>query len=406
MTHHSEPVDPQQVGQLRAFGDALAEARPRSAGNDIEETMLRAQRALGPDRLAASAIPDSVKRVIWEELMHVQPVVPVTNQGLRGAADPLDPNPVVIPSLRRTFSLPTRPHDSRLARAVIRWQPAVSLAIVIAFLVGLVGVAYQRGIWNEGGTPEPQAGVSQIAPGPGDFPETPVASSECVPHGADRLSAEELESMSLSDWPLRSYVPVRAIDPEIGQAALDTYLGWTACQVQFVYSENTPDRYASDEMLSYYSDRWRYLVLSATFEDDRMEERHEYWSRDVGQELVASFPLPLNRPRVVFDFGTYPNTRSTDAFSPGDVFQLPDGRYGVVTGTISTEMLQNGPALAPYDSWLNFIAFLEVDGTLYIDEMFPFCVGEEVLTALDGEVWATPLADDMNENKNVITQCR
>jgi len=255
----------------------------------------------------------------------------------------------------------------------MRWQPMASLAVVIAVLVGVVGVAYQRGVLNEPEALAPLAGMNQIAPAPQDFPETPVASTECVSHGADRLTAEELESMSLSDWPLRSYVPVQAIDPAIGQAALDTYLGWNACSMAFWSSESTPVGYASDEMLSYYSDRWQFLTLSSNAGTEQREAFRDYWDPSIGQELVADFPLPLNRPEVLFAYGTYPTGGSIIAFAPGDVFQLPDGRYGVVTGTVSTETLRNGPS-HEHEGRLQFIAFLDVGGTLYIDEMFPICI--------------------------------
>lgn len=325
--------------------------------------------------------------------MHVQPIVPVTNQGLRRATGPLDPNPVVIPSFRRTFSLPTRPHDSRLARAVIRWQPAVSLAIVVAFLVGLVGIAYQRGIWNEGGTPEPQAGVSQL----GQDAATPTSTQPfitCEPNGGTQLSDDELRMMSITDWQVPAYGVAQPVPPEVGQRAASAFLAYQACVIErFDAGSDEP----TDEELSYLSDRLRFVRLYDTLSPEQQAEIDTRRERNPIPRMISDFPLPLNR--TDFNFAEFPGgTFTTDFFLAGDVYALPDGRYAAIIGTVSTHMLRTGQPIRSGDGGLYFVAFADQDGALFVDERFTICPSD---FALDAEEAGT--ASSVMDRDNFLT---
>jgi hypothetical protein len=399
MNEPRPPANTAEEDALFAFGDDPN----ASPSNDLEATIRRLQRTTGLDAATASSIPTDLKHQIWEDLMHTHaaPAVPAAHSTSRRAA---------VPSLRGIISAHApltssspHAHHSRLVRAVIRWQPAVSLAIVIAFLLGLIGVAYQRGILDN---PEPTPTASgQAIPDDYNPRETPVVSDDCVPHGPRRLTNAELEAMRLDDWQNPIYVPAGPVPAEIGEAALDTYLGWFMCEREFYYEGGTPDVHASEHMLSFYSDRWQYMTLAPSFADPREDEIAQYWRDNEAdiEEIVAGFPLPLNRTSSYILEGTsvhYPG------FQPGDVYRLPDDRYGVVYGTITTEMMQTGQPTDFNDGYLWFLAFEEYDGALYIDEHFPFCVGDKTrLLNEDGTV-AMPGANSASEAEEVTLACR
>ncbi len=390
MTKRSESTDPGQAKRLRAFGDALAEGHSPPASNDLEETMLRAQRALGADRLGASTMPDSIKHAIWEDLMqdvpatHAVPRIGATHQGVGIATQRED-----------TRSSPTRnglvlspAHDTRLIRTIVRWQPAVSLAVVVAFLVGLVGITYQRGIWNEPNSPEPSGGASQVMYDPDDastYPEVPV---QCATNGPVESDAFYM-NMSIGELPQPAYTPVQVVTPEVGQRIQETYLRFARYQYEsterYPFPEATPTTYSnvlSPLALSYFSGRARlallYPELSSTQQDDIDAQQCA-----AIEEIRAGFPLPLNQPP---DYALISSTVDNLplvtwlAFAPSDVYLLPDGRFGAIMGSVSTASLID-PSSASQDDYLTFVAFAEQDGRYLIDEDFVVFSGGAEQTA-------------------------
>lgn len=381
MTDASEPIDPRRAEQLRAFGDDLAEGRLRPATDDIEETMLRTQRALAADRQAASTMPDSLKQTLWEDLMNAHPVTSPPVAKRQGVTS----SPIVIPSLRGILN-PTQVQESPLIRAVVRWQPAVSLAVVIAFLVGLVGLAYQRGLLNEPAPPQPPPGAaSQVMYDPDDASTYPEVPAQCASNGPVEGDASYM-NMSIGDMPQPGYTPVQAVTPEVGERIQETYLRFARCQYEstesYPYPQATPATYSevlSPLTLSYFSGRARLVMLYP--ELDATQQAHiDDHQCAATEEILAGFPLPVNQP---IDYALISSTvdnlpRVTwTAFAPSDVYQLPDGRFGAIMGSVSTAALID-PASATQDDNLTFIAFVKEDGRYLIDEEFVvFAEGSE-----------------------------
>lgn len=176
MNEPRKPATTPDEDALFAFGDDPTTA----PANNLEATVRRLQRATGVNAPISSSIPTDLKHQIWEDLMHAQtenPSVPSPtahriSRTVAAAAAMLAP-PV----------LATRIVRSPLTRAVIRWQPAVSLAIVVAFLVGLIGIAYQRGIWNEPTPSGPTGSASQVMYDGNDASTFPEVPAQCATNG-------------------------------------------------------------------------------------------------------------------------------------------------------------------------------------------------------------------------------
>jgi hypothetical protein len=292
-------------------------------------------------------------------------------------------------SARSQTVSPLRPRDSRFVRIVARWQPAVSLAVVIAFVVGLVGVAYQRDIWNEPNSPEPSGAASQVMYNPDDastFPEVPAQCAANGPVESDAFYAD----MSIRDWPLPGYTPARAVTPEVGERIQDIYFRFIRCQhessTNFPFPEATATSYRdilSPLALSYYSDRARVAMLYPDLDATRQAEIDTYQCLPRVEEILANFPLPVNQPLdsalLTSTVDNLPRV-TTLAFAPSDVYLLPDGRFGAIIGAVSTAALMN-PASATQDDHLTFVAFVEQDGRYLVDEEFVVFSGVAEQTA-------------------------
>lgn len=379
MTQPRPPANTPDEDTLFAFGDDPN----ASPGNDLEGTMRRVQRASRVNSATSSSIPPDLKHQIWEDLMHAQtaPATPVSQ------SEGVIPNPNVIPSLRGIFGSP-QPHDSRIVRAVIRWQPAVSLAIVVAFLIGLIGIAYQRGVLNEPGPSDPSGAASQVMYDPDDASTYPEVPAQCATNGPVESDAFYAD-MSIQDFPLPGYTPVRAVTPEVGERIQQTHLAFLRCRHEsfesFPFPEATPTSYSdtlSPLALSYFSDRARLALLYPELNATQQADIDASQCRGI-EEILAGFPLPLNQPLdyalISSTVDNLPNELSF-VFAPSDVYLLPDGRFGAIIGTVSTAALMD-PASATQDDHLTFVAFVEQDGRYLVDEEFVVFSGVAEQTA-------------------------
>lgn len=382
MANRFDPTDQARAAALRAFGDELAEGGSKLAANDLEETMLRTQDALAAGRLAASVMPDTLKQTLWEDLMHAQSV---------------SPSPLTLPTIHaatghvftpsQSGSSP-RHHPPPLVRAIIRWQPAVSLAVVIAFLVGLVGFAYQRGIWNDPDPTDPLDAASQVMYDGDDASTFPVVPAQCATNGPVQSDAQYMD-MSVQDFPQPGYAPVEMVTPEVGERIQDTHLRFARCQYEsmenYPYPSATPTTYSdmlSPLALSFFSDRARLAMLYPTLSASQQDEIDAQHCEAI-DEILAGFPLPLNQPLdealISSTVDNLPRV-TTLAFAPSDVYQLPDGRFGAIMGSVSTAALID-PTTATQDDQLTFIAFVEQDGRYLIDEEILIYAGGAEQTA-------------------------
>ena len=137
----SFPPRPTEAEALFDFGQHPGQA----PANDLEATLRHVQAAVG---VAPTSIPPDLKQQIWEDLM----ATPMPSVGM----------PQPIPGETRRFGPTLGQWTTPVGRAVVRWQPAISLAIVVAFLAGMIGIAWQRGVLDDSGN------------GSGDFGNQPT----------------------------------------------------------------------------------------------------------------------------------------------------------------------------------------------------------------------------------------
>lgn len=265
-----------------------------------------------------------------------------------------------------------------IVRIADRWQSAVSFTFVLAVLAALVGITAQYGLENRSGDESSVGSTNQVmydSEDPSSFPQVP---EECVANGEDPAD-EELTGRSISDWSDPEYTPAKAVTYEQGLAIQETYLAYVRCQEDLLPSSppagngtGMSDVEWFPAALSYFSDRMRYNVLSAELSPAQQAELDAYRCRLRADDILASYPLPVNQPKdyAVLETMLGNEIRSLAfTFAPSDVYLLPDGRYGVISGTISTAALSDPTELTADDD-LFFIALVEEDGRYFIDEMF------------------------------------
>lgn len=358
------------------------ESRESNPGDDdLGDTFRRVQRTLGDP---ATTLEPAVKHRIWEDIMHA-------HVGHPGAH--------IDGGRRRVRISGTSPRPtSALATTVARWQPTVSLVVMVAFLVSLVGLAYNRGIWDDSGTlRQPASQSGELDPFTPDRPtptETSVLEATCTPRTEERLSEDDLRAFSINDWNPPTYYNAKPASPEIAQMAIDTYLGFLKCEFNdpFATPSAAPDTSAARE--TYLSDRMRYLLLYDTLTPAQRREIDDFLTDNPSDEIIENFPLPVNRDidRLI---AVADNSFFINTFMVGEVYQLPDGRYGAIMGSISTQMLVEQRPVRESDGVMTFIAFWPEDGQLYIDEMLGLCVPG--LVPLEMPADATPVSADSLE---------
>lgn len=349
--------------------------------DNLGDTFRRVQRTLGDP---ATTLEPAVKHRIWEDIMHEH------------IAHPSAPSGGIGRHVQHQVSANRR--SSALATTVARWQPTVSLVVMVAFLVSLVGLADNRGIWDDSGTlRQPASQSGELDPFSPDRPtptETSVLESTCAPRTEERLSDEELRAYSIDDWSPPTNYNAYPVDPAIGQMAIDTYLGFLKCEFNYPFA--TPSAAPGDSAArqTYLSDRARYLLLYDTLTPAQQREVDDFLADNPSDEILESFPLPVNRDidRLI---AVADNSFFVDVFMVGEVYQLPDGRYGAILGSISTQMLVEGRPVRDSDGILTFVAFWPEDGQLYIDEMLGLCVPG--LIPLEMPADATPVSTDSLE---------
>jgi hypothetical protein len=350
--------------RLSDFGDEVVSGREHSTSDGTEATMLRVQHAVGVVPGRAIAIPASLKSSIWEELMS-------TNVSL--------PRSATVASPPVSGSAASRPVD-RFRHNVVRWQSGISLAAVLAILVGLVAVVYQAGPLQEAGDQDANTfGRVQYDP---DDPSIILPVSDTCKSNGEVPSDEEIAAMRISDWVEPQYYPAHFTDEAAAEAIQWTFLNYVICNLWFGYSAtpdpNFPSR-VSSEMTSYMSDRFRLGRMYESLPASKQEELVPFLCLPREEMIQQHFPLPVNRPYRHMAVETIDGNRidvDFQAFHASDVYSLPDGRYGAIVGSIAAGILQN-PEAYGHNSFAYFIAFVEVDGRYFVDEVVSVFTGIE-----------------------------
>lgn len=342
-----------EIQRLAAFGDALMDDAASPPRNATEATMLHVQRtfALPVDE---TPIPPAIKASIQEAIMQHVSAVPTVPPSI----------PTSTPKRERGSSTPIRAR--RLPTTVRSWSATASLSVMIALVVGLVGVLVALRFDAPDPKLPPTATLGQAVPNP-TYPSLP---EQCVPNGAPITSNDDVKGKSLSDWPKPIYAPAKPVTYEQGLAIQQTYLNFMRCLNEaYPASPVSTDTQFTPNSLSYYSDRMRFIIANAQGAwYEPADAPYDCQSRV--NELMASFPLPVNKPTTaaISKLGASGDVLEyAPIFAPSDVYLMPDGRYGVILGTVSTAALQNPDVLSAGDS-MQFIAFKKDGDHFLIDE--------------------------------------
>jgi hypothetical protein len=221
---------------------------------------------------------------------------------------------------------------------------------------------------------------------------------KCLPNG-EVPNNGDLANRSIDDWPAPQYAPAKAISYDKGEAIQDTYLHYIRCEWQAfdqAYPPGStppigagtpvPPLESSPAMRSYFSDRLLYDHMYGSLTPEQQKALDAYRCEPRIDTILERFPLPVNQPN---DYAVKSLLANGDidelagVFSPSDVYLMPDGRYGVVMGSVSTAALTDPNAVTRND-WLTFVAFVEVDGKYYIDETFTLLAPDMDTMFLDG----------------------
>ncbi|MGN6030123.1 MAG: hypothetical protein ACTHQE_00530, partial [Thermomicrobiales bacterium] len=144
------------------------------------------------------------------------------------------------------------------------------------------------------------------------------------------------------------------------------------------------------DMQSVMADRMRILWNDMVAAPAHEKEIQNYICRPIADELIAGFPLPVNRTMTFAVQNVEPDHQNARAiFLPSDVYQLPDGRYGAMIGTVSSAALQDLDVLTANDI-LSFVAFVEQDGHYYVDEDIVVLRADTQRPIVDPPASATP----------------
>jgi len=366
------PVSSHDAHRLRAYSDALAEGIAPPPADELEATMLRVHRAMTPASTPSNDTPLSAvrKAAIWEDIMHQAslspstPMLPVTRlqPSHRLGKEPVSLTaPAVAPSRRR------------------EWSATVALSVMLAIAIGLIGVFVALRF----DPPQaPSDGVSLFA-----APTQPSVPDSCTPNPA--YTSPNPSATSLADLPEPRYTPAKPVSYEQGLAIQQAYLNYLACSWQNL-SGTAPAIWPTPDagMQSVIADRMR--ILWDDIHASNRAEIQAYTCRRVADELLSSFPLPVNRTMTFAVQNVEPDHQNARAiFLPSDVYQLPDGRYGAMIGTVSSAALQDLDVLTE-DDFLSFVVFVEQDGHYYVDEDIVVLRADTQRPIIDPPASATP----------------
>jgi hypothetical protein len=246
-------------------------------------------------------------------------------------------------------------------------------------------LVYERGFRDEEPNSSGNLNPGQAMYDGDDKPSYLQLPTSCIGNGPIQDDDFYLDK-SIHDWAAPQYGPVQAVTPDIGERVHQTYLNYLRCFLDLMPASSganppeagTPVGYRSLQTDSYFSDRGRFVMLgdgvfaSPQLDPARQTDLNTYLCAPGSETVLSMFPIPLNKPSVYVATSLTPDGMPTQvalAFSPADVYRLPDGRFGAIIGSISMDALSD-PSLIDESDLMTFIAFVEEDGRYQIDETF------------------------------------
>jgi hypothetical protein len=321
------PDEQHQADRLGAYADAWLDGdveEPRSAE---EATFARLQRVLGTNPQPATT------GIFTRQEDHAMSTIPST----AGHAVPRA----------------TRPQSPAMA-ALARWQPAISLTVMLVLLGGMLAIAWDRQLRNPDPTPTMFAALQDEA--------TP-ATEGCTPPPPS-ASDEELLSASLSDWDPPVYFARDYADEQTAQEVRAAFVSYLRCGDSVgIFLDDSET--ITPVIREYFSPRMRYLSLYDSLTLDQRAEIDAFSCRPKEEDVLRYFPMLINNQSlpVAVDGDRY------SYYNNSPIYKLGDGRYGMALGRITTETLRN-PAEPSARDELGVAILFEHDGHFYIDEYF------------------------------------
>lgn len=309
------PDEQHQADRLGAYADAWLAGRIGEPESAEEATFARLQRVLG-----TSQAPTPTETFSTQEESTMTPSVPITAPGTPET------------SRYRTPAMAT----------LARWQPAISFAIMLVLIGGLLAVAWDRQTRNPDPTPTMFAALQDDA--------TPVSGACAKPPPA--ATEEEIRNFTFDDWSPPQYYATGYADEETADRARQMIQGYWFCGGGVAAAD-------------YQSTRARHGNLYDELAPDQQAAILAYVCLPRERDVLQYFPLTLNTQRIDPVWEGYPYSLWNNA----DVYLLGDGRYGMAMGKLTTDIVRD-PSMALSQDYLWFVAFVEENGQLYIDESF------------------------------------
>lgn len=238
-----------------------------------------------------------------------------------------------------------------------RWQPALSLAIMLALIGGLFAIAWDRQMRNPDPPPTMLAALALQNDAATPHPiESIDFSPECV--------AQELEApaQTSDQRNIPNYTPAMLVTSVFQMEIYQMFITYLACQ-----QDRGGGDVLTDEEQTYLSPRLLQVLGLGENASDGQASADLF---DPTQRVISDFPLPLNRTPFSEDAsGEYTAT----TFDYSEIYVLPNERYAAVGGSISTHMLQTGVPIRTADGELMYVSFIAQGDGYVIDEMFLIC---------------------------------
>jgi hypothetical protein len=352
--------------RLAAFADARVrgEAMPPT---DADERMTdHLNTTLGPAFRAASAMPAGARRRTWEDLMQG----PLTATTMTPMSAPVGQDRI----------------GQGPGAQFAAWQSAVSLVVVLGFLVAIAGIAYQRipgsGPDDNGPGAELGAQLPYQAYGQDIVYQGP---NECVANERTYLTDDELLAEGMPAYVSPIDFQFTTVTPDVAASIRDVYFGYLRCWadsgIATPVTEATGENPSGANAVTYLSDRMRYTVMGWTgFDEEERAAVDAYYCAWDRTTFLTEFPIPLNGPNA---FVVLPEATDVTVgmmvptFRQDDVYRMSDGRYAAVIGSISSgaylswlgiESDLASPAAGANAEPLTVVIFSRFEGTYVIDQ--------------------------------------
>jgi hypothetical protein len=255
------------------------------------------------------------------------------------------------------LTIPSPPHAAGKRATFDRWQSIISFAVMLAVIGGLFAIAYQRGM--QGPQPEP----TMLAALADESTPHPIDSMDYAPECVAQPGGDDIEQRA--SYPIPSYSPAGLWVGEPQRNIAQTFLVYLQCR-----DERGTNAEPTEAERSFLSPRLLSLMGPGGESTDQSPAGEIF---DPIQRIISDFPLPLNALPPYSDEDLEVLGFAHDPFDYWMIHHLPNERWAVMSGTVSTHMLQTGEPIRTGDGELAYISFIPQGDGYVIDEYFLIC---------------------------------